>query len=335
MKNLFLFLLICPALAFGQYDTTPPSVRTNLDGTISPLVILRADQLILGDGSGGTLSNLNQLVSTNFGALATGSKFVDSVSGNDTTGTGSPIHPVATLTQGQILATNGDTVVVVRGTFSEGNLGKSGVRWHFAAGTRVDPGTATPVFLLTNAVTELVVTGEGTFTNRLVTFGDVTNATARISGDTFWGNNSTVAGMYLEGGDSNSIAFVFDQVLGHVGFLRCSTSYSSEYRTADILVEAKTLARMNPFVASGGIASSNLAFTIRARKLLQAASSFMPPLNFPATAQRLRIEGGEFSRNGFSHTSTSTNLWFKGVSVKTTNDWNIPWVKGTYHIELP
>lgn len=337
MRHLFRFLAF-PLFALASLTAGAQIVKSGWTSTANAATARTALGFVTTNINEFNTTNFytvtNTYTVTNWGGLAQGAVYVDA-NADTNNATGAPDHPFVTLADAQSAAASGNTIVVVRGTFNESSLGKAGVRWHFAAGTYLDPGTAAPLFLLTNAVTDLVVTGDGTFTNRLVTFGDVTNATARIQGDTFWGNSSTVGGMHLESGQSNSVAFFFDRVIGHVAFFRCSTTYSTEYRTADVLIEAKTLANINPVSASAGIGSSNVVVTVRSRKILQAANSFMPVVNFPATALRLRIDGGEFSRNGFTHTTTSTNLWFKGVSVKTTNDWNIPWVKGTYYIELP
>lgn len=164
-------------LVLGQSQITglPAALAGKVDMTETDAVTITnvANQFggtFTGDGSGLTGITQGQVAglqaslegATNAaGRLVPNSVFVDGVTGNDTTGDGTLGRPYATLTKGQTEAVSGQTVVVLQGTFIEGNLGKPGVGWYFNAGTAV---TNTVIFRVdsTNG-TNLVVRGKGNF----------------------------------------------------------------------------------------------------------------------------------------------------------------------------
>ena len=65
--------------------------------------------------------------------------WVDAANGNDGTGQLGRLQlPFLTLTAAKAAAVSGDTIVVLPGTYSEKNLVKNGVNWHFFNGAIVN-----------------------------------------------------------------------------------------------------------------------------------------------------------------------------------------------------
>jgi hypothetical protein len=63
---------------------------------------------------------------------------VDGTNGSDTKGLrGVGLRAFRTLTAAKAAASSGDTIIVMPGTYTENNLLKDGVNWHFMAGTKV------------------------------------------------------------------------------------------------------------------------------------------------------------------------------------------------------
>lgn len=137
--------------------------------------------------------------------------YVDATNGSDTKGGRGKGTAFKTLTAAKTAATSGDTIIVLPGTYTENNLLKNGVNWHFLAGAivnYVDPGTGSGYGIFDDRPTGACVStisGDGEFKYygyRVITVGilgmcNVTNAGStiyfqckRVDYTTEGGNNS-------------------------------------------------------------------------------------------------------------------------------------------------
>lgn len=246
--------------------------------------------------------------------LSPGIIYVDAISGSDTN-TGTIARPYATLTNAQSVATNGQTIVGLRGTFAEQYLGKAGVSWYFNEGCVL---SADGAFLVTSTNANLMVRGRGAFTNQVVIFSNVTNGSVYVEGKSAWGSQSSSALIYdLNHGFSvsNSVYFKFDWARG-LNVYGPST-VSNIFLSAT--VEGGQFLRMNSTAGSNSGQSNNL-ITIRAPRVYPSAGNFANTLN------TVYIEADFFSRTFTDGTSygisalNSNYVW--NVSVLTTNDLN-------------
>jgi len=100
------------------------------------------------------------------GIIPTGNLlWVDAVNGNDSLAVRGRLSvPFKTLTAAKNAAQIGDTIVVLPGTYTDQNLAKTGVNWHFLCGALVQSPSTTSIFSVTTAM-GFNVTGKGRFTH--------------------------------------------------------------------------------------------------------------------------------------------------------------------------
>jgi len=245
--------------------------------------------------------------------------YVDAVSGSDTTGTGSSSRPYATLTKAQTIATNGQTIYAVRGTFSESGLGKQGVNWYFNDGTFLSGSSAIPFFLgATNSTTSLYISGRLTHTNDLVTLYGATNCFALI--DVKEGQIATAAGVVFETAAynglnfSNQIYYSCDKLSGGMTFRTTTGTYSNVVN--EFYVSARQSLSMKPTSGSGS-GSTNLFFSFTAPKFnaVNASSGFF------GTSNCVLVTSQNFTKTGSALTAVAPGYVFN-ITALTTNDFN-------------
>jgi len=130
---------------------------------------------------------------SNFGgAFLSANLTVSQMCGTDQNGARNSGVPVRTLAKAKQLAQSGDTILVIDGTFTENDLAKHGVHWHFLPGAIVqytDPGSGNGYGIFDDraAAASYRVTGKGTFKYTLPTLNVnnkggivITNAASRV-----------------------------------------------------------------------------------------------------------------------------------------------------------
>lgn len=100
--------------------------------------------------------------------VATGNViWVSASNGSDTFGLAGRLdRPFATLTAAKTAASSGTTIIVLPGTYTDSDIAKNGVNWHFLIGAVVNraSGTSNAIFEVGSGMT-FKVTGDGDFTN--------------------------------------------------------------------------------------------------------------------------------------------------------------------------
>jgi hypothetical protein len=249
-------------------------------------------------------------------ALVEGIVYVSASSGSDAYA--SP-GPFATLTYAQGIATSGDTIEVLDGTFSETGLGKAGVRWVLHKGVVL---AGTPTFTLgTNGLSALDVRGNGTATNTFIGIQLGTNCETYVELDT-----ATMAG--TGGLVAFSGACVSNRVnlytLAVTGYVAGATSPTGSTNNIVKLHGRKNLCVVPMNSTSGdpslAVELASPYYALFANKALQSSGKTV-------------FNPGRLSREAVT-VSTVSNTLFKAVSFTTTNDFptNLI-VNGIYFIE--
>jgi len=263
--------------------------------------------------------------------LSVGAVFVDAVAGNDVSGTGAPDYPVASLGRAQVLATNGGSVVAVRGTFSETGLGKTGVRWFFAPGVVVN-GPAAGVFTLTQTNSPLIVEGGGTSTNYLLSVDAVTNGQAFVQLGSVTGSSSPAV-LFSSTCLSNQIFVGAKTVkIDAAELVNFNTLASNSLNWVSF--NARTI-QANPATSLTVDAPSATNHIVTA-----TADEFKLSGNAAAlTYYKFVLRGGTFSRNGKTVAVMAANWIFQGVTIVSSyadfNSTLYGGVRGNYLIEAP
>jgi len=249
----------------------------------------------------------NTYTVTNWGGLATGNVFVDALAGNDTTGTGAPDAPFASLSNAQASAVSGQTIVAVRGTFSETALGKNGVSWYFADGTIL-----TNTYFVSNGsnptnrisgravIRSVVVSCLGTNNFNYVEAAKIECGTAVMAAFTF-------------GLNSNVLTLKADRIEGAITLPSAGVGLTNvltvNFHTPDLT-----------FYHTGGAATgqnTNVIFNVwNTGQFLAGATMNL------STYGTFRVYGGRFSRNGKTISGNIANQrwYFYGVGVASTNE---------------
>ncbi len=259
-------------------------------------------------------------------ALASGSIYVSAAYGNDTNA--SP-GPFATLTKAQTVATSGQTIQVLDGTFTETGLGKSNVAWSIAKGVTLDGGASGVFTLGTNG--NLFVSGHAVFTNIIVTVTDATNLFSLIQCETFWPGTS--GSINLFSGQSNVVTLSSEYGVAATGGSFLNVNSSGSASNSFFRLNVKSDAELYGQAANTTLGMSNQAVNVFARKWNMTGNG---ALNKNVTVRQF---GGEFSRNGRSITTVGPMIVFHGVSITSSNAdgaaamWGA--VKGSYYVEQP
>lgn len=264
-------------------------------------------------------------------AFVSDSVYVSAAAGSDSNPAPGPF---ATLTYAQSVANSNQTIYVADGTFSE--YGLVHPKWNLARGVIVD-GSNLGAFVLTNLYNRLEVLGEGTVSNVACIINGATNASAHFqvyewndSDSPFFffysGRSNTVSltgtAPRLGGGGSAGVFVVSDQAAHFFGEITCKELYAKPVSSS---------------AGNANVTNSQSVVTVKASRLLVPASSM-----WGAAANRaqcvVRIVGGEYDRNTFAQGATvmGTNLWFVGVSLRSTNSWpleNATNTHGTFYYE--
>jgi hypothetical protein len=244
--------------------------------------------------------------------VGSGAVYVSAALGDD--GNSAP-GPYATLTYAQSVASAGQTIYVLDGTFAETGLGKEGVKWNFADGVIINGGAA-GAFLVgaTNSTTGLTILGSGQFTNSVVNYHFATNVLVTIFGrktENVSGGNS-FAGFYTTGNSNRLEATFTEDCTGPLAHL--DVTGNPEYNTnrlARIRVFApKWTGRVHHSISIGN-PSFRVIFNVGEYRQFANGT-----LNVNSTVV---FERGYWSRAGSTATSIGTNIWFKGVSCVSSN----------------
>ena len=255
-------------------------------------------------------------------AVTRGAIYVSASLGSDTNA--SP-GPFATLAYAQSVATNGNTIVVTDGSFSETGLGKSGVKWNFADGTLIF-GADAGVFSLTNG--DLFVTGLATASNCIVFCGGATNATADIELKQWIAGSAKYA--INVGTTSNSV----------INIILKSASGGTGARFLSLASDQTSLGKFSftgPSIQANPTLATGLLGTNRNTVVSVSANPWKPSANNPfgnATGPvnlTMRLSG-EYDLAGYTQTASymGTNLWFKGVSIRSASQWALDCATNTH-----
>jgi hypothetical protein len=309
---------------------TTYNISADASGNVTTTAALAsADEISTGTNDTKIVTPL-RLANASLGALVQGLIFVDAVSGNDTTGTGSERKPYATLTKAQTMATSGNTIYGARGTFAESGLGKQGVAWYFNDGVFLSGANGYPPFFLgaTNSTTLLTISGRLTHTNELIAVGYATNCTAVV--DLKDGNVATSAGIVFDlvtgYSTSNTLYYTCDKLLDGCVY-RNTTAYSNV--VMDFFLEARQSMKVKP-VSAGTLGFTNYYFSFKSPKFIAPN----PTGAFFNTPCKVNVMSKRFTKTGAALTVIGTNYWFD-VTIASTNDLNtnVAGVKGVFNIE--
>jgi len=344
MKKFFLSLLFA-SCAFAQpySPTTTPYpyglseqdvvFRQNLVGR-SGVSVSHSNSTTFIDGTGVAVTNVvlatntfnvvNQYANTNWNTFNLNTIFVDGIAGNDNQ-PGTFDYPKQTLLGAQNVATNGQTICVLRGTFVANRLGKPGVDWYFTKGVVVDGGGLLDqgVFAIgkNNLVTplgfELNVKGEGTFTNMLLNMSDATNATVNIDAYVI----SSLPSLYIMVTEtsylarSNVVRLKATREIAGNYFYSAASPFT--YDTLDLTFNAPLLRLSAPSITF----ATNTTVTFEGGLLTTyPGAGGLFPLN--SGGPTYRVNTARFSRGTAAMTSNpycSTNTYFNQVVVLSSN----------------
>jgi len=361
----FLLSLFAATCAFAQpySPTTTPLpyglseqdvvFRQNLVGR-GGVTISHSNTTTYVDGTGVSVTNttlatntynvVNQYYNTNWASLNLNTIYVDGISGNDGY-PGTFDLPKLTPLAAQTIATSGQTVCILRGTFVVSGLGKPGVEWYISRGVVLDGGTLLTqgVFalgkynLVTPAGFELVVKGEGTFTNIVINLTDSTNGTVRI--DSY--SMSSMPSSYLTINETASIARTNVVTLSATRSIEGQYFYGATtphvHENLDLTFNAPIIRVTAPSLSF----ATNSVVTFNGGLLTPAGTSGGI---FPSGLGSItyRVNTARFSRGGAAMSSSAfvtTNTYFNNVVVLSSNaDFSATLfnnVKGTYRLVNP
>lgn len=182
--------------------------------------------------------------------------FVDRFSGNDSLAArGRMVPAFQTLGAAKNAAQSGDTIIVFPATYTEWDLAKNGVNWHFLIGAKVDPGGSATTSLFASTSGVYSVTGYGDFTisgsSKFVLSGTFSNVTFKCLKMTA----NSGAGCIDVPASSGILSVECDIAQSTTGVCVGIVSGTNNVAIQDIRVHTRTLCNLTKFLSARAIPS--------------------------------------------------------------------------------
>ncbi len=254
--------------------------------------------------------------------LKYGSKvlFVDATSGSDAQGTRGSLLAYATLTAAKDAAQDGDTIVVLPGDYTENNLLKNGVNWHFMAGavvtyTNTEVTGSTTVYGIfddRDAPCTCKITGDGEF--------------SFLAGHTMVASNQTIKGcVYISNALSEISLTGTVKIQAHIADnliygVRIEDTVISHIHVKEIVDVGFGLTQSGlPSTACGVLFKWGLAFITADRIKAGLHAVHASQKTSPTGTAQLHLYAGQIEGDPLASGSLN-NIWIEGG---TTDDFKI------------
>jgi len=309
MKILFSLLGLVLALSAGAQNYVPSAwTKTAVPATArAALGIFETNAASYNVTN--TVNATNYYTVTNWGGLALNTIFVDATTGNDATGDGSPALPVATLAQGQALASSGDTVYGVRGVFAETGLHKTGVGWFFNRGVIL---TGNPTFQMNTNGESLNIGGLAAQNGGGLVSLLASNLTVRAS----LSSVSNAKAIYSSvGGSFNSVFITAESITNSAKFFDIQGTATNENFAVFLTVAGEFHGQFDSASSDTAQARTNRVYAITANPWRLNTVAAM------ASAKGTIVVGGSFNRDGklWSINTGNQIVAWRGATLATTN----------------